>query len=223
MTIEPEEENSEIPDFSGDNFANDKEILKARKIALEQQKLFDDSISIIREGLKVEESSHKNLKGFSMFKTLRPVVISSFRSITDKSHLLVSVAEYFSSVETPRIRNSGTDAYLFGCLKLKRNFPKTYICKESIREKITDFFLRLETDFREYKKFSKKFYVLTEDKARFEDLIRFGNIDELILFPDMELEIINDYCVYRNSRRPVSPHEAAEFVQLTKALLKVFN
>jgi hypothetical protein len=211
----------EIPDFSGDDFVNDKEIQKTRQAVEKERKVIEDSMTIIQNELNVKKSSHKNLKSFGMFKTLQPILISSFSSTN--SSLTISIAEYYSSYSTPKNPNSGSDKYLFGHLQLKRMFPTTYICKETIKEKIADLFLKIDTDFTEHKKFSRKFHVLTQDKDKLTSMLQFKNLDSLITFPDMEIEIINNACLFRNSRRRISPDEATRFSSLAKTLSSILN
>lgn len=211
------------PDFSGDDFASDADIQRNRKEAAAYQKLINDSLDLIKAELRAEDSSHRNLKQFVMFKNLQATIVNTFASKNVSSELIVSVAEYSSSYPTAKNPNTGTDIYLFGRIGLKRKYPKTYICRETIREKISDLFLKTETDFAEHKKFSDKFHVLTENSESLTQLVRLKNLDELIIFPNMEVEIHEDYCLFRNSRRPVSLLEAAEYVQLTRVLLKIFQ
>lgn len=213
----------QIPDFSGDDFRNDKEIQKIRKEAEDYQQLVDDSIAIIDNELGIEESSHKNFKGFLMFKSLRAIIVKSFKAKALPLNLIVSIAEYRTAFPTAKNPNSGTDQYIFGCFELHKRFPKTYITKETIREKITDLFLKIETDFPDNKKFSRRFHVLTQDSKGLRDLMTFKNLDELTEFPEMEVEIQENFCLFRNSRKSISLKEANEFAQLAKTLARMLN
>ena len=65
------------PDFSGDDFANDKEIQRLRREQKEYARMIDDSISIVVSGLKLKKGSHINLKGFTMFKNLQATLTES--------------------------------------------------------------------------------------------------------------------------------------------------
>lgn len=213
----------QIPDFSGDDFRNDKEIQKIRKEAEDYQQLVDDSIAIIDNELGIEESSHKNFKGFLMFKSLRAIIVKSFKAKALPLNLIVSIAEYRTAFPTAKNSNSGTDQYIFGCFELHKRFPKTYITKETIREKITDLFLKIETDFPDNKMFSRRFHVLTQDSKGLRDLMTFKNLDELTEFPEMEVEIQENFCLFRNSRKSISLKEANEFAQLAKTLARMLN
>jgi len=126
----------EVPDFSGDDFINDKEIQRARKEAQAYKKLIEDSVAIVKSELSLQESSHKNFKKFQMFKGSTATILDSYASSRFPPKLIVSIAEYRSSYATARYSNSGIDKYFFGYMETVKEFPPTYICKESIGEKI---------------------------------------------------------------------------------------
>ena len=111
---------------------------------------------------------------------------------------------------------------MFGYFTMTHSFPKTYVCKETIREWITDLFVNNEVDFEHCKKFSRKFYVLTEDKKQLSDLLQFKDLDELADYPDMELEFQGNACLFRSSRKCILPDEAEVFTELAKTLIGIF-
>ena len=218
-----DDDSIEVPDFSGDDFANDKEIQKLRKEAQAYRQLIEDSVAIVKSELGLEESSHKNFKGFLMFRNLTAIVLDSYKSTRFSFKLIVSTAEYTSSYPVSRYANTGSDKYFFGYMELLKNYPATYICKESIREKIVNLFVKSDTDFADNKKFSRRFDVVTQDGYRLADLLRFKNLDELTAFPEMEVEIHGNTCLFRNSRRPISLEEATQFSALAKMLSNILN
>jgi len=60
-----ENENSEIPEFSTDEFDNDTEVKKWREAEKEFQKYIDDCIKVVSDSFNSTKSSHKNLKDSS--------------------------------------------------------------------------------------------------------------------------------------------------------------
>ncbi|MGN6440264.1 MAG: hypothetical protein ACTHMM_27310 [Agriterribacter sp.] len=114
------DDESFFPDFSGDDFANDKDIQQYRENIKRHQQMVQDSLKIIRNGLELHDGSHKDLKDFLMFKELKPIVVESMNN----DNLHVSMVEYYTEVTTPRIRNYGTDEYLFGLIATKISYPK---------------------------------------------------------------------------------------------------
>ena len=215
--------NIEIPDFSGDDFANDKQMQKLRAEAKAYQMMIDDSLTILEERFHMTESSHKNLKGYEMIKGLAATVNYSMSSKIENRSLYVSLVTYFLSFPVPRISNSGTDQYLVGFLESRRDYPRTYIYKESLKEKLVDLVLKRDIDFRYSKRFSRNFEVLTEDRKRLHDLLHLTDLNELADFPEMELELYSYGLVFRNSRKPISLKEATRFTELITVLAKTFT
>ena len=215
--------NLSVPDFSGDDFIDDKEIQEARKEAQAYKQMIENSLSIIKNELNLQESSHKNLKSFHMFKSLKATLLDSFESRNFASRMIVSVAEYMSGFPTAKNSNTGYDNYLFGYMEISKEYPSTYICKESFQQKIVNLFLKNDTDFAEHRKFSGKFNVLTKDGKKLGDLFRFKDLDQLSIFPEMEIEIHGNECLFRNSRISLSPEQAIQFSDLAKMLCKTLN
>ncbi len=73
---------SEIPDFSGDDFLNDKEVQRVRKEREAYWQMVENSLAIVKNELNLVESSHKNFKTFHMFKNLEAIVLDSYKSAT---------------------------------------------------------------------------------------------------------------------------------------------
>lgn len=206
-----------------DDFANDKEIQRLRKARQEYAEMYDECIRVISTELFLEPASHRNMKGFVMFKTLNTPILSASFNSTAGNNLQVSVVEYHSSYRTAKDSNSGTDIYFFGMISLQRNYPPTYIFRETAREKITDLFLKQDVDFSGQKKFSRKFHVITHDKEKLMPLLSDKPLDELAIFPELEIEINGQNCLFRVSRKPVSPEEAKQFVLLAKTIMQILG
>lgn len=207
-----------------DDFADDKEIQKSRKEREDYERMLDESIRILSKELFLEKAPHKNMKSFLMFNTLtRPILRKSYMSIKDNFPLQVSVVEYYSSGGNAKAFYSGTDLYFFGMLSLRQEFPLTYIYKETLREKIVNLFVKGDVDFTEDRKFSSRFELVTKDKNKLSILFLNKPLDELTEFPDMELEINGNSCLFRVSRKPVSEDEAQKFAGLAGIMYKIFT
>ena len=212
----------DIPDFSGDDFADDKGIQKIRAEQKAVEKMIDDSLAIVSNRLGLKEASHKNFKTFLMFKNLEATITYSLKSSNAYKPLHVSLASYTTSYPG-RVHNSGTDLYLFGHLIMNTSYPKTYICRETLKEKITNLIMPMDVDFEHSRKFSWKFHVVTEDKKQLRDLLQFKDLDELASFPEMELELQGKTCLFRSSRKALSPEEATHFAELAETLMRIFD
>jgi len=213
----------DVPDFSGDDFANNKDIQKRRAEIAAYNKMVDDSLSVVKDNLGAKETSHRNMKTFVMFRNHEATITRSFGATYNRTELHISLAKYFTSIHPGRSGNPGDDLYLFGYFTLRNSFPRTYVCKETIREKITDLFTNSEIDFEQSKRFSWNFYVVTEDKEQLSILLHFKELDELADYPDMELEFRGNACMFRSSRKCISPEEAEVFCELAKTLVRIFG
>ncbi|MFT3980620.1 MAG: hypothetical protein QM687_09135 [Ferruginibacter sp.] len=213
----------DIPDFSGDDFANDKGILETRAAIKAQEKILEDSLLIVQNTLGLEKTKHRDFSHFHLFKKLDAGLESSFGSPAQHHALQASVVSYFSSVSAGKARYEGWDNYLFGHFFTRKEYPATYISKESIHEKINDLFVRQDVDFSHSKKFSRRFHVITEDKGRLSDLLLLKELDTLCSFREMEIELNGKECLFRHSRSTISVKEAEKFSELAKALLLVFH
>ncbi|MGN6440265.1 MAG: hypothetical protein ACTHMM_27315 [Agriterribacter sp.] len=91
-----------------------------------------------------------------------------------------------------------------------------------MKEKLVELILKNELDFNHSKKFSRRFYVLTEEKKRLADIFQLKDLDPLAAFPDVEIELRENKCLFRNSRKPISQLEAVQFCELAKLLIKTF-
>lgn len=212
----------ETIDFSGDDFANDKQIQKLRAEAKAYEMMVDESLSIIEERFDITESSHRNLKKYDMIKGLLATINYSTSSKIENRSLHVSLVTYSSSFSTARSSNCGTDQYLVGFLECRNDYPRSYIYKESIKEKLVDLVLKRDIDFQNSKRFSRNFEVLTEDRKRLHDLLHLSDLNGLADFPDMEVELYGYGLVFRNSRKPISIKEATSFAKLIPILSKAF-
>ena len=213
----------EIPDFSEDDLANDKEIRKSREEAAIYQKMVDDALSIIRNELNVNDSVPVNLKGFKLFSSRNPTIKKSLKSKSENKEVQVFLAEYHSSTSLARYNYKGDDLYLFGHLTVNEHYPETFISEERIIDKIFDVFLKLDVDFEKSKRFSHKFQVFTEDKMKLTKLLQSKDLDPLVAYPEMELEIQKNTIFYRCSRKPISIQEAADFCAMTRMLKQIFE
>lgn len=213
-----------MPNFETDDFANDKEIQKIRKEQEKQDKIISDSISVVSKQLSLEKVSHKNMKHFLMFHSqINPIVRNSFKSNNENFPLRVSLVEYYSSYRTAKGGSSGTDLYFFGMISLNKTYPLTYCYQETIREKMVDLFVKGDVDFKEHKKFSSQFHLITKDEEKLRILLLNKPLDDLAAFPEMEAEINENLCLFRVSRKPVSEKQAIEFSQLANLICKILG
>ncbi len=211
-----------VPDFSGDDFADDKQIQKKRILEAEFKKMTEDSIKVITDAFCAQISSHKNLKHFLLHKTIAiPTLIESYQGKWGNKAIHFCVFQYTSSVYAGKLYNAGENNYFVGLIDLDKTYPHTIVQPETIALKIEDLFTKTDVDFAHAKRFSWKFHAITEDKTALEMLFFNKDLDRIAQFPLTEFELNNRQCYFRENRKPVSLREAENFVELAKILLEV--
>ena len=88
---------------------------------------------------------------------------------------------------------------------------------------MVDLFVKGDLDFKYQKKFSKKFHLVTKDKEKLVLLLENKPLDDLIQFPEMEVEICKKQCLFRLSENTMNMEEAKQFIGLTHCLLKMLD
>ncbi|PZR24681.1 MAG: hypothetical protein DI535_21370 [Citrobacter freundii] len=211
-----------MKDLSDRSEENGKDLL-LRSAAIENEEVINETLPVLCRELGLQNCNTEAPEGFAMYKNLNAVIVHACNRISNDQELQMLIADYSISHTTSKGQRSEANSYFFGRMHLSKKYPQTYICKETIREKLTELFAKRETDFPEHKKFSDKFYVLTNDPSRLTALLRFAPMDELVNFPELELEIQGNDCFYRCSHKPLSLEEAMQHVALTKVLLRIFR
>jgi hypothetical protein len=133
-----------------------------------------------------------------------------------------SIVGYTVRYNTGRYSNEQDNLYIVGKIEVDKNYPHTYYHKESLVEKFTDLFIAQDVDFKGKRKFSRSFHVLCDDAPRLQALWKGKDLDLLAKFKNMELEIAQGECFFRNSRKSFSVEEAKEFTELAKTLGDLF-
>jgi hypothetical protein len=207
-----------------DDFANDKEIQKARKEIKEMEQMVSQSIALICREFSMRHSFPPPLESFLISNSLEDAsVTNSYRSTKAEYPISLLSVEYCSVARMGKYSSQGHDFYFFGLIEMAKEFPLTYISRETIREKLVDLFVKGDTDFPGSKKFSSAFHVVTRDKDKLRILLLNKALDELLAFPDMEAELNGNTCMFRVSRNPVSQKEAGKFVTLARIMTKLFR
>lgn len=218
-----EKENIEIPDFSDPAFENDKEVKKWREEDKAYEQMINDSIRIVSDSLRASRSSHKNLKGFELHKSIdTPFIMESHTGSLGRKTVFFSVIRYHTSMAAARMKSSGADDYFAGVIMLDRPYPHTVILPETAALKIHNLFVRGDVDFKHAKWFSFKFHVITKDENRLKRLFENIELNKLNKFKNAEIELKDNQCYFRANRKPVTPKEAEIFANLATAICEIF-
>ena len=105
---------------------------------------------------------------------------------------------------------------------LKHNFGRVIIRTETFVDKLKELLLPLELDFKEDRPFSKRFYVLTDDKNKAANAMTQPFRDAVMSIKETDFIIeIFEHTLIIGNRKPILPEHAcylAEFVTKVAAL-----
>ena len=207
-----------------DDFANDKEIQRARKEKASFDKMMKDSIAIVKTRFQMKKTYRNRFKVFWLTKSLTITEVhETMKSENPFYPLEVSIIKYHSNYPVPKGNNEGEDYYFFGLLTTKKSYPAALIHPEKFSDKIADVFTKAELDIKENRKFSRNFYALTKEKEVLRQAFSMLSLDELSEFKNLEFELREHYCLFRNSRKPVSINEAQGFCAVAEKLIQIFG
>lgn len=214
--------NEEIED---DPFADDEDVLAYRKEQAEYDEMLNEcSVIFCKEFNLAETEEGPEISSFEIPKSLEKINTIYFFGSSDRDNTLtILLAEFQWFHNSPKFRSEDSDHCLFGYINLNKEFPQTFIYKETVKERIVNWFVKGDIDFKEHKKFSRNFHVVTKDKEKLTFLIGNKPLDILLPFPDMQIEISGTKCMFRVSQNTISIEETNQFVLLTKAMLKIFS
>ncbi len=209
-------------DFSGDDFAGDKEIQKIRKEEAAFNKMMNDCISMVTHAFGASPASHRNLKHFLLHKSVHtPFVRESYEGRWKQHTFYFCIFQYSSSVHAGRLYNSGTDHYFAGLINLGKTYPHTIGQPETLALKLENLVLKTDVDFSHAKKFSRRFHVICKDREALQTLLFNKDLNRLAAHPDAEFELNEKQCYFRPNRKPISPEVTTDFIGLVKVLLEL--
>ena len=218
-----ENENLEIPDFSPDEFDDDKEVKKWRKEDAAFFKMINDSIKVVADSFNASKSSHKNLKGFELHRLIdTPFILYSYTGGIRNEKVFFSIIQYRTSTITAKATSSGSDNYFVGVITLDKLYPHIILQPETAALKIHNLFVPGDIDFKHAKWFSFRFHVVTKDEDRLKSLFERVDLNRLNKFGSAEIELKENQCYFRASRKPVSPEQAQVFTDLAKTICEIF-
>lgn len=84
--------------------------------------------------------------------------------------------------------------------RIPQNIGKVFIRRETLADKITDKFLKIDIDFIEYPDFSKNYYVIGENPELVKNYLPKNLIASLNKFPDLTIEINGNWALIRTEK-----------------------
>jgi hypothetical protein len=115
-----------------------------------------------------------------------------------------------------------SDYQVWGIQYLKNNYGHILIRPETVLDKIHELIVPIELDFEDDKEFSKKFYVVTNDKLKGEMLLTksFRNYVDNIQSKEFTIEVIDNKLIIGN-KKVYDQDSAIAFVNFLNDISKV--
>lgn len=136
--------------------------------------------------------------------------------------LFIRIHYYYNSY---RYGGEPVDYYkyqLWGMVKLKKDFGRVLIRRETFRDKILGLIHPVELEFKDDKAFNNKFYVVTNDEDKALDAMNwnFRNAIMNINDADIMMETVNDILIVGNNKW-LNAEEAVQLAEITLKLASI--
>jgi len=120
---------------------------------------------------------------------------------------------YIANQTYTRYQSYVSGNQLWAFVKLKKDFGRILIRKETLTEKVIELIHPIEIDFPDDKHFSDKFYVVTNDKNKATLAMNWNFRDALMdMHDDWMVEIVNNHLLVYNNRA-MDVDEAVQMVE----------
>jgi hypothetical protein len=207
-----------------EDFANDGDIQRSQKLKRAHDELIEECVNLVRDELRAEATNPREISHTWLYKSfIEPGLVDCFACQIGKSELHIYHLEYQWSVQAGKLNRTGKSECFVGELSLNSKYPPTCIVPETIQFRIADWFRRQDVDFPEYRKFSRTFHVVTQDREKLKQDLKYKNIDVLASYPRMELEINGASCLFRVCGEPMDKENTNVFIELANVLAQLFS
>lgn len=144
--------------------------------------------------------------------------IKCFRS-ADKILPITFIIDYYDTEGAMHY----DDASVLAIIHLKQEYPATYLHKEHLKDRLVDLIQKTDIDFKEHKKFSSAFHLVSTDEQTIRYRLANKQLDMLADFPSLELVIKDKQCLYKLYNEGLNEKQITEIVAVTKHLLKILS
>ena len=173
------------------------------KNIIEEWKEIEIIFNEIEKKFSVNSARNPQINKFEIFSSkINPIYFRSwfieYSLFRFKLCLIEYTTEYYhANTMLGQSKSSIAHKYFFGHLKLMKDFGKTYIRHESVLDKISELFNPIEIDFKKHKKFSRKYYVLSNNSDLVKNNFSIELLDFLSSTSNLEIEFDRKSCLFR--------------------------
>jgi hypothetical protein len=129
------------------------------------------------------------LKGYGLISIIGAIRVMNNDKGMDLIIVSVDSSHQKNQLKTVAIRENPLEFEILGLVDLKKDYGNVFISPESLIDKVSEFFDPVEIDFKEDKKFSSLYYVLSEDEKKARAHMSAGLLKAIRTFDDLHIEI----------------------------------
>jgi hypothetical protein len=136
-------------------------------------------------------------------------------SISEEAYIFVVRVLY--RINSGRVTEVLSEFQFFGVKMLDSNYGKLFIRPETFGDKVSDLFVHQDHDFRNYPKFSSKYFFISDHPGNAE---MFAKANRLILmeqFDDLLLEVSGNTMISKFAK-PCNEKDFMSMIQLLKGI-----
>ena len=207
-------------------FDDDEEVQELRKMDDAYYAMVEKCSNILKQEFSLEETEQgPDIFSFEIFKPVANLVndIIFYKSDSKSLSLIVALVTYHCPNRDKSESGTGEDDCLYGHITFNKEFPVTFIYKEKFRDRLVDWFVKGDVDFKGHTQFSRSFHLVTKDRDKLNFLLENKPLDKLTSYPDLEIEISGYSCFFRESNDTISTLQTTRFAQLTKLMFQIFS
>lgn len=156
----------------------------------------------LKNHYRITNARNPLLSNFHLFAgKQKPTFFNSYTIHSDSNAFTLCIIEYQTTYQ--EVSNHGgrthtaNHKYFFGHIGAKKDFAHTLIRPETLADKITELFVPVEIDIKGYRKFSNKYYVLSNDKEKFLGALSKDLLDFLAQQNHLEIEFNGQACLFK--------------------------
>lgn len=186
-----------------------------------------DCLNRISQDYDLKRASNPAINSFYLFASkVDPAHFYTWNVSNGSSSFKLCLVQYDHLYEISK-RSSirkyrETCFYFFGQLNLKKDNGVCLIKPETVAEKISDVFLKIDIDFEAHPKFSKKYYVAGGEKEKLMENLPPAFFEYMETIKRMEMEFRNKSCVFRLPKS-VEIKEALQLCEIGVNLDRILN
>jgi hypothetical protein len=129
------------------------------------------------------------LKGYGLVSTAGVIKVTDNDKVMDLIIVSIDPSQGKNQLKTIALRENSLEFEMMGIVDLKKDYGNVFISPESLIDKVSEFFDPVEIDFKEDKKFSSLYYVLSEDEKKARAQMSGGLLKSIRSFKDLHIEI----------------------------------